>query len=120
MRYMRLAKTHSAGKPSVGHLGEQCWASLRFLEVKNRSHSRQVESGRLCGAADRACGSGGMFVQSARFVAEHKQTDDSKEGTREQLQSTQGLTLFSQPLYSICGPEPGPHAFGARAGRFDR
>ena len=25
---------------------------------------------------DPACGSGGMFVQSARFVAEHKQTDD--------------------------------------------
>jgi type I restriction enzyme M protein len=23
-----------------------------------------------------------MFVQSARFVAEHKQTDDSEEGTR--------------------------------------
>ena len=31
---------------------------------------------------DPACGSGGMFVQSARFVAEHKQTDDSEEGTR--------------------------------------
>ena len=31
---------------------------------------------------DPACGSGGMFVQSARFVAEHKQTDDSEESTR--------------------------------------
>jgi type I restriction enzyme M protein len=30
---------------------------------------------------DPACGSGGMFVQSARFVAEHKQTDPSEEGT---------------------------------------
>jgi type I restriction enzyme M protein len=31
---------------------------------------------------DPACGSGGMFVQSARFVAEHKRNGDSGEGTR--------------------------------------
>lgn len=31
---------------------------------------------------DPACGSGGMFVQSARFVAEHKRNGDSSEGTR--------------------------------------
>jgi type I restriction enzyme M protein len=31
---------------------------------------------------DPACGSGGMFVQSARFVAEHKRNGDSAEGTR--------------------------------------
>jgi type I restriction enzyme M protein len=31
---------------------------------------------------DPACGSGGMFVQSARFVAEHKRNGDSEEGTR--------------------------------------
>jgi type I restriction enzyme M protein len=31
---------------------------------------------------DPACGSGGMFVQSARFVAEHKRSGDSEEGTR--------------------------------------
>ena len=31
---------------------------------------------------DPACGSGGMFVQSARFVAEHKRGADSTDGTR--------------------------------------
>jgi type I restriction enzyme M protein len=31
---------------------------------------------------DPACGSGGMFVQSARFVAEHKRNGHSEEGTR--------------------------------------
>ena len=31
---------------------------------------------------DPACGSGGMFVQSARFVAEHKRSGGSEEGTR--------------------------------------
>jgi type I restriction enzyme M protein len=31
---------------------------------------------------DPACGSGGMFVQSARFVAEHKRNGDSEDGTR--------------------------------------
>ena len=31
---------------------------------------------------DPACGSGGMFVQSARFIAEHKRNGDSVEGTR--------------------------------------
>jgi type I restriction enzyme M protein len=31
---------------------------------------------------DPACGSGGMFVQSARFVAEHKRNGSSGEGTR--------------------------------------
>jgi type I restriction enzyme M protein len=31
---------------------------------------------------DPAAGSGGMFVQSARFVAEHKRNGDSEEGTR--------------------------------------
>src|SRR6267378_2797095 len=31
---------------------------------------------------DPACGSGGMFVQSAKFVAEHKRNGDSADGTR--------------------------------------
>jgi type I restriction enzyme M protein len=31
---------------------------------------------------DPACGSGGMFVQSARFVAEHKRNGDPEDGTR--------------------------------------
>jgi type I restriction enzyme M protein len=31
---------------------------------------------------DPACGTGGMFVQSARFVAEHKRNGDSEDGIR--------------------------------------
>jgi type I restriction enzyme M protein len=42
---------------------------------------------------DPAAGSGGMFVQSARFVAGHKQTDDSEEGTRA---ATTEISIYGQ------------------------
>jgi len=42
---------------------------------------------------DPAAGSGGMFVQSARFVAEHKQTDDSEEDTRA---ATTEISIYGQ------------------------
>ena len=46
---------------------------VRFLvEVLEPFHGRIL---------DPACGSGGMFVQSARFVEEHKQNRDSEEET---------------------------------------
>jgi type I restriction enzyme M protein len=44
-----------------------------FVEVLEPFHGRILEP---------VCGSGGVFVQSARFVAEHKQNGDSEDGTR--------------------------------------
>ena len=54
---------------------------------------------------DPACGSGGMFVQSARFVAEHKATPPSPAVERHPLPKGEGYSGDPARELSICGVE---------------
>ena len=49
---------------------------------------------------DPACGSGGMFVQSARFVAEHKASPPSPGASRHPLSGREGSGMGAAECYS--------------------